>query len=99
MATPFCDSRILYERSIAIIQMYATHNQGKRSVSKESEEEQFKDILLLMELLNNLLSKDFIDLAPHGNLTIFIANTDQIFHKIQVTDFWNLLSRLKPNRG
>ena len=73
MATPFCDSRILYERSIAIIQMYATHNQGKRSVSKESEEEQFKDILLLMELLNNLLSKDFIDLAPHGNLTIFIA--------------------------
>jgi len=61
------DSRILYERSIAIIQMYATHNQGKRSVSKESEEEQFKDILLLMELLNNLLSKDFIDLAPHDS--------------------------------
>jgi hypothetical protein len=47
--------------------MYAQHNQGKRSVEKESEEEQFRDILLLMELLTNLLSKDFIDLAPHGN--------------------------------
>jgi hypothetical protein len=41
--------------------------QGKRSVEKEAEEEQFRDILLLMELLNNLLSKDFIDLAPQGN--------------------------------
>jgi hypothetical protein len=46
--------------------MYAHHNQGKRSFEKEAEEEQFKDILLLMELLTNLLSKDFIDLAPQG---------------------------------
>jgi hypothetical protein len=46
--------------------MYAHHNSGKRSVEKEAEEEQFRDILLLMELLTNLLSKDFIDLAPPG---------------------------------
>ena len=61
------DSRILYERSISVIQMYALHNQGKRSVGKESEEDQFKDILLLMELLTNLLSKDFIDLSPQDS--------------------------------
>jgi hypothetical protein len=61
------DSRMLYQHSVAVIRMYAQHNQGKRSVEKESEEEQFRDILLLMELLTNLLSKDFIDLAPHGN--------------------------------
>ena len=60
------DSRILYQHSVNIIRMYAHHNQGKRSVEKEAEEEQFRDILLLMELLTNLLSKDFIDLAPQG---------------------------------
>jgi hypothetical protein len=37
---------------------------GKKTYSKEMEEEQYRDILLLMELLTNLLSKDFIDLSP-----------------------------------
>ena len=46
--------------------MYANHNRGKRSIEKEAEEEQFRDLLLLMALLNHLLSKDFIDLAPQG---------------------------------
>jgi hypothetical protein len=59
------DSRALYQRSVEAIQMYASHNRGR--VEKEAEEEQFRDLLLLMELLTNLLSKDFIDLAPHGN--------------------------------
>lgn len=58
------DSRVLYQKSIDVIRMYAHHNRGKRSVEKEAEEEQFRDILLLMELLTNLLHKDFIDLAP-----------------------------------
>jgi hypothetical protein len=31
------------------------------------EEEQYRDILLLLELLTNLLSKDFIDLSPLDN--------------------------------
>ena len=35
-------------------------------VEKDAEEEQFRDLLILMELLTNLLSKDFIDLAPQG---------------------------------
>ena len=33
-------------------------------VSKDVEEEQYRDLLLLMELLTNLLSKDYIDLSP-----------------------------------
>ena len=57
-------SRTLYEQTINLIQMYAHHNQGKRCIEKEAEEDQFKDILLLMELLTSILSKDFIDLAP-----------------------------------
>lgn len=62
------DSKNLYQTSVDCIQMYANHNRGKRSVEREAEEEQFRDLLLLMELLTNLLSKDFIDLAPHGKL-------------------------------
>merc|ERR1712226_1584896 len=37
---------------------------GRRLVNKEAEEEQYRDLTLLMELLTNLLSKDFIDLSP-----------------------------------
>ena len=33
-------------------------------VNKEAEEEQYRDLTLLMELLTNLLSKNFIDLSP-----------------------------------
>ena len=57
-------SRQLYQQTINLIRMYAHHNQGKRSIEKEQEEEQFRDILLLMELLTSILSKDFIDLSP-----------------------------------
>lgn len=66
------DSRILFQRSVDCIQMYANHNKGRRSISKESEEEQFRDLKLLMELLTNLLSKDFIDLAPQGKAKFIV---------------------------
>ena len=62
------DSKVLYQRSVECIQIYANHNRGRRSVEKEAEEEQFRDLLLLMELLTHLLSKEFIDLAPQGEI-------------------------------
>ena len=71
-------SRILYEQTINLIQMYAHHNQGKRCIEKEAEEDQFKDILLLMELLTSILSKDFIDLGMCLLLGRFIRNTMRI---------------------
>ena len=58
------DSKILYERSVECIMMYANHNRGRRSVEKEAEEEQFQDLMFIMQLLTQLLSKEFIDLAP-----------------------------------
>jgi len=61
------ESRILYENSLSLIRTYADHQVGKRTVDKEAEEEQYRDLLLLMELLTNLLSKDFIDLSPPDN--------------------------------
>merc|ERR1711935_821647 len=62
---PTSASRLLYQQTINLIQVYAHNNQKiTRTIEKESEEEQFRDILLLMELLTSILSKDFIDLAP-----------------------------------
>merc|ERR1719341_553642 len=58
------ESKFYYENSLALIRTYAQSQVGKRTVDKEAEEEQYRDLLLLMELLTNLLSKDFIDLAP-----------------------------------
>jgi len=44
---------------------------GRRSVAREdTEEEQFSAILMLMEILTNLLSKDFLSFAS-GFITAF----------------------------
>lgn len=58
------ESKTFYEASLTLIKRYADGQVGKRSFSKEAEEEQYRDILLFMQLLTNLLSKDFIDLSP-----------------------------------
>lgn len=39
---------------------------GRRTVSDDEEEDRYNDILLMMELLTNLLSKDFIDFSDPG---------------------------------
>ena len=41
--------------------------QGSRYAMIFKEDEQFKDLLSLMEMLVNLLSKDFIDFAINGS--------------------------------
>ena len=53
---------------MSMVQIYAKQNIGKRSVTVDSEEDQFRDILTLMELLTNILSKDVIDFGEPGTL-------------------------------
>lgn len=65
------DSRRIYESCLETIQAYTRLNTGRTGLtSGVTEEEAFQDILRLIELLTNLLSKDFIDLSPPG-ITIF----------------------------
>ena len=54
------DSRILYQHSLAVIRMYAHHNQGKRSVEKEAEDE---DDEISDEELQELLKESLIPLS------------------------------------
>jgi len=36
---------------------------GRQNLAKDTEEDQFAALVTLMDILNNLLSKDFIDFA------------------------------------
>ncbi|GFR98351.1 exportin-4 [Elysia marginata] len=56
------DSQMLYRLCLSAIQMFAKHNIGRQCVSIEDEKEtKFKDIILIMEMLSNLMSKDILD--------------------------------------
>ncbi|XP_076466305.1 exportin-4-like isoform X2 [Babylonia areolata] len=58
-------SQKLFEVSLSSIQMYSKYHSGKtRTVSGDEEENKFNDISIVMELLMNLLAKDFLDFGP-----------------------------------
>ncbi|XP_034253012.1 LOW QUALITY PROTEIN: exportin-4-like [Thrips palmi] len=64
------ESRKMYTACLQTIQTYAQWNTNRLSLAKASEEETFRDIFLLLKLLINLLSKDYLDLctspSPEG---------------------------------
>lgn len=55
----------LYEACLTLLQVYSKNSSRKRSDSA-AEEDQYQDLLLIMELLTNLLSKEFIDFSDTG---------------------------------
>ncbi|XP_043929121.1 exportin-4 [Protopterus annectens] len=59
----------LYEACLTLLQVYSKNNMGRKRVDVTAEEEQYQDLLLIMELLTNLLSKEFID----------FSDTDEVF--------------------
>uniref|UniRef100_G1Q2X2 Exportin-4 n=1 Tax=Myotis lucifugus TaxID=59463 RepID=G1Q2X2_MYOLU len=58
----------LYEACLNLLQEYSKNNLGRQRVDVTAEEEQYQDVLI-MELLTNLLSKEFID----------FSDTDKVF--------------------
>ncbi|KAJ8785682.1 hypothetical protein J1605_007279 [Eschrichtius robustus] len=60
----------LYEACLTLLRVYSKNNVGRQRVDVTvEEEEQYQDLLLIMELLTNLLSKEFID----------FSDTDEVF--------------------
>lgn len=59
----------LYEACLTLLQVYSKNNQSRRRGDATAEEDQYQDLLLIMELLTNLLSKEFID----------FSDTDEVF--------------------
>lgn len=61
------DSKRLYETSLATVQVYAKCNANRLSSEVFSEESNFQDLLLVLEFLTLILSKDCLDLSPQNN--------------------------------
>ncbi|TNN44340.1 Exportin-4 [Liparis tanakae] len=59
----------LYEACLTLLQVYSKNNQSRKRSDAAAEEDQYQDLLLIMELLTNLLSKEFID----------FSDTDEVF--------------------
>ncbi|XP_069125670.1 exportin-4-like isoform X1 [Argopecten irradians] len=58
------DSKKMYELCLSLTETYSKHNIGKRIIdASDEEEDRYNDIMLVMEMLTNLLSKDFIDFS------------------------------------
>nr|XP_031321573.1 exportin-4 isoform X5 [Camelus dromedarius] len=64
----------LYEACLTLLQVYSKNNLGRQRIDVTAEEEQYQDLLLIMELLTNLLSKEFID----------FSDTDEVFRGQEV---------------
>lgn len=58
----------LYEACLTLLQVYSKNNQSRKRSDATAEEDQYQDLLLIMELLTNLLSKEFIDFSDTGGL-------------------------------
>ncbi|KAJ8255818.1 hypothetical protein COCON_G00196820 [Conger conger] len=61
----------LYEACLTLLQVYSKNNLGRKRVDVTAEEDQYQDLLLIMELLTNLLSKEFIDFSDTGSDDVF----------------------------
>lgn len=59
----------LYEVCLTLLQVYSKNNLGRKRLDVAAEEDQYQDLLLIMELLTNLLSKEFIDFSDTGMST------------------------------
>lgn len=59
----------LYEACLTLLQVYSKNNQSRKRGDVTAEEDQYQDLLLIMELLTNLLSKEFIDFSDTGEPT------------------------------
>nr|KAI8759106.1 exportin-4 [Biomphalaria glabrata] len=65
------DSNTLYQLCLSAIQTYARHNLGRQCISADDEQEtKFKDIILIMEMLTNLMSKDMLNFKKDDQETI-----------------------------
>ncbi|NXC57736.1 XPO4 protein, partial [Aleadryas rufinucha] len=68
----------LYEACLTLLQVYSKNNLGRQRIDVTAEEDQYQDLLLIMELLTNLLSKEFIDFSDTG-IKKLIIDEPQVF--------------------
>lgn len=78
----------LYEACLTLLQVYSKNNQSRKRSDAAAEEDQYQDLLLIMELLTNLLSKEFIDFSDTGEAGwMFFVFNYQLRGKIQPVNY------------
>jgi len=60
------DSLTLYQSAMSVVKAYAGHASGRKSLETTAEEDTYNDLVVLMDMLTCLLSKDFLDLSPES---------------------------------
>jgi hypothetical protein len=60
------DSLTLYQSAMSVVKSYALHASGRVSSESTAEEDTYNDLVILMDMLTCLLSKDFLDLSPES---------------------------------
>ncbi len=68
----------MFNACLQTIQTYAQWNTNRLSLEKASEEETFRDIFLLLQLLRNLLSKDYLDLYTSCKFLLPIKSMSEL---------------------
>lgn len=78
------DSEKLYRLALSATQAYATRTSGRITRETSAEEDAHRDLLLFMELLMNLLSKDIIDLSPFASEGTPISASEVCLHGLNL---------------
>lgn len=71
----------LYEVCLTLLQVYSKNNLGRKRLDVAAEEDQYQDLLLIMELLTNLLSKEFIDFSDTGKEHLGCVRSSQSLNR------------------
>ncbi len=49
---------------MSVVKAYMANASGRKTIEKDAEEDTYNDLVLLVEMLISLLTKDFLDLSP-----------------------------------
>ncbi|XP_038078024.1 exportin-4-like isoform X2 [Patiria miniata] len=74
----------MYEVSLALLQAYSEANLGRTSVEVLAEEEQYRDLSLMMELLSSLFSRDMFVFLDDEDVNNAIESSDIVLHGLNI---------------
>lgn len=79
------DALFVYTACGEIMKLYSKHNLGRRSTAVQVvEEENFQDVLKMLDLLSFLIAKDSIDFADQDSTSSTVAVYDVVFYGLSL---------------
>ncbi|XP_022081901.1 exportin-4-like isoform X2 [Acanthaster planci] len=74
----------MYEVSLALLQAYSEVNLGRTNLGVLAEEEQYRDLSLMMELLSSLFSRDMFVFLDDEDVNNAIESSDIVLHGLNI---------------